>query len=293
MGVIFLIVSILFFVSIFLIFRIFDYYNINNPQAIIINYAIASLVSFIFYKGDIQLTTVYTLNWFPYAAALGVLFMLSFLLFAISTQKAGIAITSVASKMSVLIPVFLGAYLYEYETLNTIKIVGLVLSIASFYLIFKKEKTEEFEIKTIILPALIFLFSGANDSLLKYIREMFFKSAEINLDHEILFMGSLFTVSFISGVLILGTITLIKREKFEFKTIIAGTILGVFNFFSALTMFKAMGHFESSFFFPVFNVSIVGLSTLIGIIFFKEKLNRTNKIGTALALITILLLALN
>jgi len=293
MGVIFLIVSILFFVSIFLIFRIFDYYKINNPQAIIVNYAIASLVSFFFYKGDIPLTTAYTLNWFPYAAALGVLFMLSFLLFAISTQKAGIAITSVASKMSVLIPVFLGAYLYEYETLNTVKIVGLILSIASFYLIFKKEKTENFDIKTIILPFLIFLFSGANDSLLKYIREMFFKSSEINLDHEILFMGSLFTVSFISGLLILGTITFIKKEKIEFKTIIAGTILGVINFFSALTMFKAMAHFESSFFFPVFNVSIVGLSTLIGIIFFKEKLSRINKIGTVLALITILLLALN
>jgi uncharacterized membrane protein len=58
-------------------------------------------------------------------------------------------------------------------------------------------------------------------------------------------------------------------------------------------MFKAMGYFESSFFFPVFNVSIVGLSTLIGIVFFKEKLNRTNKIGTVLAIITILLLALN
>jgi drug/metabolite transporter (DMT)-like permease len=293
MGVIFLIVSILFFVSIFLIFRIFDYYKINNPQAIIVNYAIASLVSFFFYKGDIPLSTVPTLDWFPYAAALGVLFMLSFLLFAISTQKAGIAITSVASKMSVLIPVFLGAYLYEYENLNTVKVIGLILSIASFYLIFKKEKTEKFDIKTIILPSFIFLFSGANDSLLKYIREIFFKSSEINLDHEILFMGSLFTVSFVSGLLILGTITLLKKEKLEFKTVIAGVVLGVFNFFSALTMFKAMGYFESSFFFPVFNVSIVGLSTLIGIVFFKEKLNRTNKIGTVLAIITILLLALN
>ncbi|RLD45243.1 MAG: EamA/RhaT family transporter [Bacteroidetes bacterium] len=293
MGIIFLIVSILFFVSIFLTFRIFDYYKINNPQAIIINYAIASLVSYFFYKGDIPLSTVSTLDWFPYSAVLGVLFMLSFLLFAISTQKAGIAITSVASKMSVLIPVFLGAYLYEYETLNTVKIVGLILSIVSFYLIFKKEKTEEFDIRKIILPFFIFLFSGANDSLLKYIREMFFKSSEINLDHEILFMGILFSFSFISGLIILGTITIAKKEKFEFKTIIAGTILGVINFFSVLTMFKAMGHFESSFFFPVFNVSIVGLSTLIGIILFKEKLSKTNKIGTVLALITILLLALN
>ena len=219
--------------------------------------------------------------------------MLSFLAFAVSTQKAGIAITSVASKMSVLIPVFLGAYLYEYETLNTIKIAGLLLAIASFYLIFKTDKTEAFKIKSIILPLIIFLFSGANDSLLKYIREIFFKSPEINIDSEILFMMSLFSVSFISGIVILGPISILKKEKLEIKSIIGGIVLGIFNFFSALTMFKAMGHFESSFFFPVFNVSIVGLSTLIGIVFFKEKLSLTNKIGTIVALITILILALN
>jgi len=293
MGIFFLLISVLFFVSIFLIFRIFDNYKINNQHAIIINYLIASLVSFLFYDGDVNLIEIPQIDWFNYAAALGVLFMLSFLLFAISTQKAGIAITSVASKMSVLIPVFFGAYIYEYESLNAIKIIGLVLAIASFYLIFKKNHKEKIDKNMILLPALIFIFSGINDSLLKYIREIFFKASEINLDSEILFMGSLFSVSFISGVLVLGTISVINKEKLELKSIIGGVILGVFNFFSALTMFKAMGYFESSFFFPVFNVSIVGLSTLIGILFFKERLSRINKIGTVLALITILLLALN
>jgi len=293
MGIFFLIISVLFFVSIFLIFRIFDNYKINNQHAIITNYLIASLVSFLFYDGDVKLIEIPEIDWFNYAAALGILFMLSFLLFAISTQKAGIAITSVASKMSVLIPVFFGAYIYDYESLNAIKIAGLVLAIASFYLIFKKNHNEKIDKNMILLPILIFIFSGINDSLLKYIREIFFKSSEINLDSEILFMGSLFSVSFISGVLVLGTISVINKEKLELKSIIGGIILGVFNFFSALTMFKAMGYFESSFFFPVFNVSIVGLSTLIGIIFFKERLSRINKIGTILALVTILLLALN
>ncbi len=293
MGVIFLVLSVLFFVSIFLIFRIFDNYKINNKEAIVVNYFIATLVSYIFYKGETPILSVTSLNWFPYSVVLGILFMLSFLLFAVSTQKAGIAITSVASKMSVIIPVFVGAYLYEYETLNTIKIAGLFLAIASFYLIFKKEKKEVFELKSIILPSLIFVFSGINDSLMKYIRELFFKSSEISINSEILFMGSLFFISFVSGALILGATIMIKKERFELKSIIAGTILGIFNFFSVLTMFKAMGYFESSFFFPVFNVSIVGLSTIIGIIFFKEKLNRINKIGVVLALLTILLLALN
>lgn len=293
MGIIFISVAILFFVSIFLIFRIFEKYKINNSQAIIINYLVASIFSFSIYSGETQLFDIVNQNWFFSSAILGALFMISFLLYAVSTQKAGMAITSVASKMSVIIPVLFGAYFYEYEKLSLIKILGLVFALLSFYLIFKKTNKEKIQWLKIILPVLIFFFSGANDVLMKYIREVYFKTGELNLNSEILFIGSLFSTSFISGILILGPITIIKKEKVELKSIWAGIILGIVNFFSALTMFKAMGYFESSVFFPVFNVSIVGLSAIIGIVFFKEKLSRINYIGLILALITILILAVS
>jgi drug/metabolite transporter (DMT)-like permease len=293
MGIIFIAAAILFFVSIFLIFRIFEKYQINNSQAIIVNYLVATIFSLLVYNGDTKITDIFIQNWFPSTAVLGTLFMISFLLFAISTQKAGMAITSVASKMSVVLPVFIGAYLYQYEHLSTIKIIGLIFALLSFYLIFKKSGKEKINWIKVLLPLLIFLFSGANDVLMKYIREMYFKTSEMNIDSEILFVGSLFSISFISGVLVLGPITLIKKEKIELKSLWAGIILGIANFFSALTMFKAMGYFESSIFFPIFNVSIVSLSAIIGIVFFKEKLSKINYIGLILALITILILAIS
>ncbi len=293
MGIIYITVAILFFVSIFLIFRIFEKYKINNSHAIIINYLIASIFSLFLYKGELPISDVIFQNWFPATAVLGTLFMISFLLFAISTQKAGMAITSVASKMSVVLPVFIGAYLYEYEHLSAFKITGLLFALLSFYLIFKKSDTEKINWIKIVLPLLIFLFSGANDVIMKYIREMYFKTSEMNLDSEILFVGSLFSISFISGLIVLGPISIIKKEKLELKSLWAGIILGIVNFFSALTMFKAMGYFESSVFFPIFNVSIVSISAIIGIIVFKEKLSKLNYIGLGLALITILILAIS
>ncbi len=293
MGILFISIAILFFVSIFLIFRIFEKYNINNSHAIIINYLVASIFSFIIYKGEIPISEVVNQNWFQATIVLGTLFMISFLLYAISTQKAGIAITSVASKMSVVIPVFIGAYLYEYEHLNMVKIVGLIFALLSFYLIFKQDKKEKIQWIKILLPLFIFIFSGANDSLMKYIREMYFKTSNIDINSEILFVGSLFSISFISGIFILGPLTIIKKERIELKSLWAGIILGIANFFSALTMFKAMGYFESSVFFPIFNVGIVSLSAIIGIIFFKEKMSKINYIGLVLALVTILILAIS
>lgn len=293
MGIIFITIAILFFVSIFLIFRMFEKYKINNSHAIIVNYLVASTFSFIVYSGKTKLIDIVNQDWFIATAVLGSLFMISFLLYAISTQKAGMAITSVASKMSVVIPVFIGAYLYEYEHLSIVKIIGLIFALLSFYLIFKQSGKGKIQWLKIILPLLIFLFSGATDALMKYIREIYFKSSEMDLNSEILFIGSLFIISFISGIFILGPITIIKKDKIELKSLWAGIVLGIANFFSALTMFKAMGYFESSVFFPIFNVSIVGLSAIIGIVFFKEKLSRINYIGLILALITIIILAIS
>ncbi len=293
MGIFYITIAILFFVSIFVIFRIFERYKINNSHAIIINYLIASAFSYLIYKGDISLSQLPQQSWFYPSAILGFLFMVSFLLFAISSQKAGIAITAVASKMSVVIPVLVGAYLYKYEHLTSIKIIGLILALLSFYLIFKKEKKEKIALNLIILPLLIFIFSGINDSLMKYIRETYFRGATITLNSEILFVGTLFAFSFVTGILLFAPVTLIKKEKIEWKSLWAGIILGIVNFFSALTMFKAMGYFESSVYFPIFNVGIVSLSALIGITFFKEKLSRTNLIGLGLAMTTILILALS
>ena len=292
MGIFLIIIAIVFFVSILLIFRMFDTYKIDNSQALIFNYFVAAFFAFTIYSGELKIVEIPSQDWFSPSIILGVLFALSFLLFALSTQKAGIAITSVASKMAVMIPVIFGAYFYDSENLNAIKIIGLLLAMASFLLIFKKNNTESFNKNKILLPIAIFVFSGANDTLLKFIREVHFNISESDLNSEILFVATLFSISFISSLIFFGIPLIVKKKKFELKNIIAGSILGIFNFLSAFTMFKAMGYFESSIFFPIFNVSVVGLSALIGVVLFKEKLTTINYIGLILALAAILLLTL-
>ena len=301
MGITILIIAIFVFVSIFLIFRIFHTYTINNSQALIVNYFVATLLAFTIYGGELPIYKIPQQSWFIPNIALGIMFALSFLLYALSTQRVGMAITSVASKMSVVIPVFIGAYIYINESISTYEFAGLLLALASFYLIFKKDKSKNIvnEIKTkhdkllIILPLSIFLFTGANDTLMKYIRETYFNVSTSNINSEILFIGSLFAISFISSLIFFGIPEFIKKNKIELKSIIAGIILGIFNFFSAFTMFKAMGYFDSAVFFPIFNVGIVSLSAIIGIIIFKEKLTKTNYLGLIMAIGAIIFLAIS
>jgi uncharacterized membrane protein len=49
--------------------------------------------------------------------------------------------------------------------------------------------------------------------------------------------------------------------------------------------------FESSIFFTINNVAIVVISTLVGVLLFKEEFSLKNKIGVALAIFGILLVA--
>jgi drug/metabolite transporter (DMT)-like permease len=77
------------------------------------------------------------------------------------------------------------------------------------------------------------------------------------------------------------------------KNILAGIILGVPNYFSLYYLVKMLDSevFESSTIFTIHNVAIVMVSTLVGILFFKEKISKRNGFGIALALVAILLVS--
>ena len=287
-----LIFAILAFVSIFILFRFFEKWNVDNLQALVVNYFVAAGISFLIYSGDVKIIDSIYQDWFPSAVILGVMFMISFYLYALSTQKSGVAITAVASKMSVVIPVIIGTFLYQNESLNVVKYIGLVLALVSFYLIFKSKEGTKLNIKLLILPAIIFFFSGANDTYMKWIKDTYVETAANDLNNEIHFVGVLFTVSFITAIVFMIVHQIRKPTPVHWASVGGGVLLGLLNVLSATSMFIAMGQFESGFFFPIFNVSIVGLSALSGIVLFREKMSTVNLIGILLATITIGLIAL-
>ncbi|RLD67074.1 MAG: hypothetical protein DRI84_03450 [Bacteroidetes bacterium] len=287
-----LIFAILSFVSIFVLFRYFEKWNIDNLQALVVNYFVAAALSFFIYSGEDKLSDSINQAWFPSAVILGVMFMISFYLYALSTQKSGVAITAVASKMSVIIPVIIGAFLYENESLNIVKYSGLTLALVSFYLIFKSKEGTQLNLKLLLLPSIIFFFSGANDTFMKWIKDTYVETASNSLNNEIHFIGVLFTVSLLTSIVFMLAHQIRKPTPIHWASIGGGALLGIINVLSATSMFLAMGKFESGFFFPIFNVSIVALSALSGIVLFREKLSTVNLIGILLATITIGVIAL-
>lgn len=284
-------IAILLFVSIFVLFRIFEKYKIDNLQAIVINYIVAAFIAYFVAEDASDLNMIIDRPDFQYTVLLGIFFMVSFLVFAISAQKAGIAATAIASKISLVIPVTIGIILYPEDSLSATLVGGLLLAAFSFYFVFKQEKGTPFNYKNLIYPLILFALNGMSDSLMKHIRIGFADQIEITLDNQVVTMLILFGSSFTVGAIILFVRQIYQRTPFTLKTIMAGIFLGVLNFGSALTLYISMGQFKGNFFFPVFNISVVLLSALIGIGIFKEKFSKTNYLGIALGIGTILLIA--
>ena len=284
---IFLLLSILFSTGLFVIFKYFGIYKIDVLKAIFVNYIVAFSMGFFFAERQIPISEIYLQPWFSGALFLGALFVSIFFVMAMTAQKNGVSVTSIAGKMSVVVPVIFGIILYN-ESVTFLKIVGIIMALIAVYLSSVKEEKSEKK-GTLLLPVLLFIGSGTIDTLLKYIQENYVSDEDVSI-----FSGSLFGIAGAFAFLILVIKTLKKRESFGYKNIIAGIILGVPNYYSIIFLIKALQNknFESSTLFTINNVAIVVVSTLVGLFFFKEKFSVKNKIGVAMAVLAIVLVTI-
>ena len=110
-------------------------------------------------------------------------------------------------------------------------------------------------------------------------------------------MASFFsaTTFLIAGIGIILSIAFKKTFGFknDIRTIIAGIILGIVNYSSIYFLLRALNNesLESSSIFTINNVAIVMITSLIGLLFYKESLSKRNWFGISLAIISIILIS--
>ncbi|MEZ5103033.1 MAG: DMT family transporter [Draconibacterium sp.] len=272
--------------SIFVIFRFAKNYSINISSLITMNYLVASLFGFAFLmKFKLNLISVHK-PWIFIGILLGTLFIIMFYLIGLSSQKAGITLTTLANKISLVIPVFFSIYWF-HEKISLIKYVGLVLAIVSISLTLYKSDLGKTKFSFLFLPIIIFFGSGFTDSVVKYAQ-----AVSISSNESAMFSAFVFFVAFLFATIF----TLVKNKTvlihFYSPTFFFGILLGLVNFGSLYFIINALNKskLDSSLVFALINISIVCLSAIIGILYFKEKLNKLNITGIILAILSLFLL---
>ncbi|RXQ93910.1 hypothetical protein EO244_10050 [Ancylomarina salipaludis] len=272
--------------GIFICFKSFEKFKIEILPAIVINYIIAGLMSYILTDNSVSMQQLSEQNWFGFALLIGLLFIVVFFIIGKSSQKAGITITSLASKMSFIIPI-LFSILYFKESVNLIMLIGFILAIASIILAVYKPSNKSNKIKYIWLPFSLFLGAGLVDSLVKYSQETF-----LSKGGSAIFSLVLFAIAALAGLISLYIQKRSLKQLLSINTLIGGSILGIANFGSLYYLIAALNSsgFKSSVVFSMVNIGIVSLSLIFGLFIYKEKISKLNYFGIALAFVAIIIL---
>ena len=288
----YLLLTILANVAIFMAFRSYTKLGINTFPAIITNYGVC-VITGVLYTGFSNVSSEVDTSapWFYMAMVLGIIFVSTFYLMARTTQLRGVSVATVASKMSLAIPVVFSLFILKLGTnnLDNWNYLGIILAFVAIIMVSKKEKEgvikkQPLTLKYIALPLAVFLLGGVIDTSLNYANHHYVTEAT-----EAVFPIFIFGFAFIIGL----TIAIVRGIKFTRKDILGGIYLGVPNYFSIYLQLKALSAFDNNgaILYPSLNIGIIIASTLMAIFLFKEKLSRINMIGVSLAIIVILLLS--
>lgn len=277
-----------FFNSILLvILKLYAKFEINILHALVFNYLTAFIVGMLVNQTGFSPTEFIGQPWAIGCFVIGFLFISVFFATAKTAQANGIGVASIASKMSLIIPILSGVIIFN-ESLNFYKIIGILLALVAVFFATKKEGMT-INKSYFLYPILVFVGAGVIDASLKY-----FQVKLIPAEDTGIFSLASFLMAFLAGILIITVKTFTHPEKILGKSILGGIVLGIPNYFSLFYLIKMLDHptYTSATIFTIHNVSIVVFTTLMGVIFMKESLSKKNLFGLALAILAIIIVSI-
>ncbi len=271
----FLLLTVLCSTSIALILK---YSDTKKGEPIVLlagNYLVASLIGLTLLI--INDNKIFSIEALIFGAGLGLLFVLSFFAFAKAISFAGTGLATTSSRLSVIIPILLSIIIFN-ELPNELHLLGFLFTIVTFILFYfsVKENHRDGEglLKYLFLVLLFFaikVFKGWRP-----------EQEESYFIFFIFFSAFIYTSSYI----------IIKKIKIENQTVMLGLILGVPNVLTTVFLLNALAILPAIVVFPLMNVGIILLTTLMAFWIWKEKLNRWGVLALVSGLLAILFLSL-
>lgn len=274
----------------YLIFKAFGRFSINTFQAVVFNYITCVFVgSFFSFDTDLQ-PMLENSTWFYLSFFMGALFISAFYLMAWSAQKISVTVSTVSSKMSMILPVLFSFLYLKIELSNLLLyIIGLLLALVSIFLSTKKPYSTEKSDSYLKFAILIFLLTGAVDTSVNLANAKFGAIPHFSQ----LFPVTVFAMASVFGLSLLGFKILKRKEVFSFRNLLAGVVLGIPNYFSIYFLMRSLDDFQGNgaFVFPIMSISVIVFSSLLAWFLFKEKLHPVNILGIVCAVFAIVIIS--
>ena len=239
------------------------------------NYVVCILLSYLYL--DKSLSFVFELDVLILAMIIGCLFLVSFFFFKVNIKYNGMVLSSTFMKLGIIIPTLMAIFVFKEEP-KINQIIGILISIFAIILInYEKDAMNQGSKKWWLV--LLLIINGFSDSGVNIFRNISTSSNDI-------FMIMIFVFA-----LILTSIFMMKdKQKVYKEDIFYGVILAIPNYYSVRFMMAALESIDAILVYPIYSVGTIIFVTLIGVLFFKEKLSKNKTIALGLILISLVLL---
>lgn len=274
-SMIYLLLAILCTVSISFLMRLSEKYIHHQLGMFLFNYFICIFFSFLLIKGKMEF---HDLRVFPIGILTGILFLVNFVFYKRNMVVNGIVLSSTFMKLGVIIPTLMAIFIF-HEKPEFNQVLGIVLSVLAILLInYEKDSMTKGNNKIYLI--LLLLLSGFADGMMNIYDKIGILASN---DFYLL-------ITFFSAFLI--TLGMIIMNQIQIKKIdlLFGALIGIPNYLSSHFLLLALGKVPAILVYPIYSVTAIICTTLIGLFFFKEKLSIKKFASIGLILIALVLL---
>lgn len=291
-----------------IVFKICQIKGISSSQVIALNYMFGAIFFMIsIATSNIPISLIDTINIGSWGLIFAIIeacfFFGGFTIMDISTWRSGVALTTAAARLALILPVLL-SWIFLGESLPSWP--SAILIIVAMLLIILPNKPQQHDTKhqrsksdairkrkaAIYLAAVFFCF-GISDFLIKVAQNGISEACNGNMYLQDLRLAAFTTCIFIFAALFslikCGINGTFKHYVVTGKTLLLGLLLGVVNIGCTYSVLKALTIFDTGIFYPSYYIGVVVVGTLVGVAFFHEKLKPLQILGILLALAAILL----
>lgn len=279
----YLIIAIAFGSLFAILFKVFQQRGVDALQAIGVNYAVALLLGL---AGNVALGRAEAVSaWFVPALFVGLFMMGGFVTMSSATRSHGVAVATIAARVSFVVPV-LCAYLFLRG--DEPRWIASALVIASLCLIFSHRGRATGGGLQWLFPLLVFLCYGLANFMLKLCQQLVAQAGGGDADLSLL-SSVAFAAALVYTIIYYCVQPRAQRRSLQWRNVWAGAVLGIVNTGCTYFLLKALMVIDSGVFYPVYNIAIVTIATLVGRLCFGERLSWWQYAGIAVAILAILL----
>jgi drug/metabolite transporter (DMT)-like permease len=284
----YLVLSVVFSVLLLVNFRAHAKFQVDTRIAILLNYPVCFLTAYFHQPSAIPFHWPSNVDTFL-LMAMGVGFVITFLLSGFSTQKNGMAPTSLANNISLVIPVLINLFILKTGgEINLSIALGLVFSFAAIYFC-SPQLTSADGVKPVVwLLLAVFIAYGLTNTLFSYLNS----SLTYFVGGTLPFIMMILIGSMLSSSIVLIWKSINGTLNWNLNSVLAAIPLGLPNFFSFYFLLKALDAYQNNaaVVLTMYNLSVILLSALTAYVFFKERLTNRQWIGLAIGCVGIALL---